>query len=93
MASCPHPRGSGLLDPRPRYALVPGNSLIQLVIEQVFRGVPQAKSAASPADPPVSASQAVVAVHEAGPFVEPQGWRTTAANGGCFLAGNRPQWN
>lgn len=56
-----------------RYALVPGHSSFQSAGEQGVSAVPpQAEPAASPADTSASASQAVRAVHQAGPFVEPE---------------------
>lgn len=56
-----------------RYALVPGHSSLQSAGEQDVEAVPpQAGPAASPADMSASASRGVRAVHQAGPFVEPE---------------------
>ena len=56
-----------------RYAIVPGYGPVQSAGEQGVGGVPpQVETAVIPADPPASASQAVRAVHEAGPTVEPE---------------------
>ena len=56
-----------------RYALVPGHGSLQSAGESgVDAAPPQVQHAAGSADASASASQGVRAVHQAGPFVEPE---------------------